>query len=160
MSDETSSTPKSKPAAKPPKADANKAKAKPAAKAKKPKVEDKPFTEFIEQDFLPALQKALKTEGLNDLDLKFAQAPLTIAGISSTEQCWQVAGNWSDRTFQFNLYFPDADIKGQKGFSFATHGAQPSTLESFMIDERRVTLDLMVMYVLQRLNGEKLLARN
>jgi hypothetical protein len=29
-----------------------------------------------------------------------------------------------------------------------------------MIDERRVTLDLMVFYTVQRLNGQKWLARN
>ncbi|MDJ0637113.1 MAG: DUF2996 domain-containing protein [Xenococcaceae cyanobacterium MO_188.B29] len=29
-----------------------------------------------------------------------------------------------------------------------------------MIDERRVTLDLLVLYTLQRLNGQKWLTRN
>jgi len=158
MSDETTSKSESKKSAKSPTADAKKA--KPAAKAKKPKVEDKPFTEFIEQDFLPALKKALTAEGIGDLDLKFAKGTLPIAGASAAEACWQVAGSWSKKTFQFNLYFPDEDIKGQKGFSFSAYGGKPSTLESFMIDERRVTLELMVLYVLQRLNGQKLLARN
>jgi len=37
---------------------------------------------------------------------------------------------------------------------------KPSTLEPFLIDERKVTLDLMVFGVMQRLNGQKWLERN
>ncbi|NES81812.1 MAG: DUF2996 domain-containing protein, partial [Moorea sp. SIO2B7] len=48
----------------------------------------------------------------------------------------------------------------KKAFSYATNGAKPSTIESFMIDERKVTLDLMVMYTIQRLNSQKWLSRN
>jgi len=33
-------------------------------------------------------------------------------------------------------------------------------LEPFLIDERKVTLDLMVFGVMQRLNGQKWLERN
>jgi hypothetical protein len=35
-----------------------------AKKEKPPAVEDKPFAEFIEQDYLPALKKALGSQGL------------------------------------------------------------------------------------------------
>lgn len=137
--------------------------AKPAAKAKKPKepaVEDKPFTEFIEQDFLPSLKAAAAKEGVDDLELKLVKEPLPIAGAAPNEMCWQVQGSWGKGLYQFNLYFPDEDIKGKKAFSFSTNGAKPSILESFMIDERKVSLDLMILYTLQRLNAEKLLARN
>ncbi|MGB3653084.1 MAG: DUF2996 domain-containing protein, partial [Rivularia sp. (in: cyanobacteria)] len=51
------------------------------------------------------------------------------------------------------------DIKGKKAFS-CNEGKRPSTLESFLIDERRITLDLMVFGVVQRLNGQKWLGRN
>ncbi|MGB3208973.1 MAG: DUF2996 domain-containing protein, partial [Crinalium sp.] len=37
---------------------------------------------------------------------------------------------------------------------------KPSTLEPFLIDERKVTLDLMVFGVIQRLNAQKWLVRN
>ena len=50
--------------------------------------------------------------------------------------------------------------KVRKLFLMRLAGAQPSTIESFMIDERRVNLDLMVLYTLQRLNGQKWLVRN
>jgi hypothetical protein len=154
MAEETNATPPEQQAAS----------AQPAAKAKSkkekpPAVEDKPFTEFMAQDFVPALEAAFTKVGIDDISLSFIQEPLPIEGIS-TEPCWQVKGSWKRGAYQFNLYFPDEDIKGQKGFSFATNGAPPSILESFMIDERKVTLDLMVLYVLQRINAEKLLVRN
>ena len=135
---------------------------KPAAakKAKKPKLEDKPFKEFIEQDFTPALQAAFTAEGLKDMNLQFSKQGLPIDGADPDEQCWQIIGNWQNGQRQFNLYFLDEDISGAKAFSSATNGKNPSTIESFMIDERRVTLDLMVLYTLQRLNGQKWLFGN
>ncbi len=134
--------------------------AKAAKKAKPPKVEDKPFPEFIEQHFIPALKEALASQGIEDLDLTFTKKSIPITGANSQEQCSQIIGTWQKGQRQFNLYFPDEDIKGQKAFSYATDGKNPSTIESFMIDERRVTLDLMVLYTLQRLNGQKWLTRN
>ncbi len=135
------------------------AKATPEKKAKPPAVEDKPFTEFINQDFLPALQTALAKIGLGDVTLEFTQKPLPISGADS-KAYWQVQGNWPRDLKKFNLYFFDETIKGSKGFSYSVENRPPSTLESFMIDERKVTLDLMVLYTLQRLNGQKWLGGN
>lgn len=136
---------------------------KPAAKAKKekaPAIEDKPFTEFIEQDYLPALKKAFAKEGIEDVEVAFIKDKIQISGLSKADACWQVAGSWKNGQRRFNIYFPDEDINKQKAFSWATNGAKPSTLESFMIDERKVTLDLMVFYTIQRLNAQKWLAWN
>lgn len=136
---------------------------KPAAKAKKekaPAVEDKPFTEFIEQEYVPALKSAFAKEGIKDVDVTFVKDKIQIPGLSQNGDCWQVAGSWKDGQRRFNVYFPNEDINKQKAFSWATNGAKPSTLESFMIDERRVTLDLMVFYTIQRLNAQKWLERN
>ncbi len=136
---------------------------KPAAKAKKakpPKLEDKPFTEFIEQHFHPSLQEALVAEGLEDIKVKFVKQKIAIQGFDSNQECWQVVGNWQKDSRQFNLYFLDEDISGQKAFSCATDGNESSTLESFMIDEKRITLDLLVLYTIQRLNCQKWLFGN
>lgn len=136
---------------------------KPAAKAKKakpPKLEDKPFSEFIQEHYLPALQEAMKKEGIEDAELTFVQQQVPIQGANSNEPCWQVVGKWNKGDRSFNIYFPDEDIKGQKAFSSTTYDKVPSTLESFMIDERRVTLELLVMYTIQRLNAQKWLTRN
>jgi hypothetical protein len=140
-----------------PAADGAPAKAK-AKKEKAPALEDKPFNEFIEQHFNPALKEALAQQGVKDVKLSFAKKP--VAAVTSGEQCWQVEGDWQDGQRQFNLYFLDENINGKKAFSYASSGAKPSTLESFMIDERKVTLDLLLLYTLQRLNGQKWLQRN
>lgn len=158
MTEETKPTPQpSSEKASPQKSAAKAAKAK---KAKPPKLEDKPFNEFIEQHFHPSLQKALIAEGLDDIKLKFAKQKILIQGFNSNQECWQVVGNWQNDSRQFNLYFLEEDITGQKAFSCATDGYQSSILESFMIDEKRITLDLLVLYTIQRLNCQKWLFGN
>ena len=137
---------------------------KPAAKAaakkeKAPAVEDKPFVEFIQQEYLPAVQKAITQQGVSDLQISFAKQKVPITGFESAEECWQIIGSWQNGLRQFNLYFPDEDIQGKKGFS-CNEGKKPSTLESFLIDERKITLDLLVFGLVQRLNGQKWLGRN
>ncbi|MEM8639885.1 MAG: DUF2996 domain-containing protein [Cyanobacteria bacterium P01_G01_bin.54] len=138
------------------------AKAKPAAKkeAKPPAPEEKPLPEFLEQHFLPALQAAFAEAGLMDMSLSFSQKSIPVLGLPADEQYWQVEGHWLGGDRQFNLYYFDETLKGDKGFSCATSGQPASTLESFMIDERKVSLELMVMYTIQRLNSEKWLGGN
>lgn len=173
MSDETTpnapaseaSTPEAKPAEKPappPKAKAAEAgdekPAKPPKKEKAPALEDKPFADFINQDFLPALKQTLAKAGVANLDLKFEKHKLPIAALGDA-QCWQVIGHWSEGK-QFNIIFSKEDIQGPKFFTWADNGAQPTMLESFMIDERKVNLDLLLLYTVQRLNGQKWLVMN
>ena len=170
--DESASQPKAatapkgdKPAAKAAKPAAAKAAgdkppAKAAKKEKGPAVEDKPFKEFIEQDYLPALKSALSAQGVKDLELTFEKQKFSVPGYSQTDACWQIMGRWQNGgQRQFNLYFPQEDIQGQRAFS-CNEGPYPSTLEPFLIDERKVNLDLMVYGVVQRLNGQKWLVRN
>lgn len=129
-------------------------------KEKPPALEDKPFEQFVQQDFLPSLDKALKEKGLGDVELSFKKQPLTVSGVAEDEEYWQVHGQWLRGKRQFNIAFADANISGQKLFSYSDSGAKPSTLEQFMGDERKVTLDLLLLYTLQRLNGQKWLTRN
>ena len=144
---------------------ASKAKAVPKAKKEKkekpPKLEDKPFNEFMAQHFVPELDKALNESGWNDVKLAFEKGPLAVKGASPNEEYWQVQGNrptGSDR--QFNIVFAKEDISGPKYFYYSQGNSPSSTVEQFMGDERRITLSLMVLYTLQRLNGQKWLARN
>ncbi|NJL83280.1 MAG: DUF2996 domain-containing protein [Chloroflexaceae bacterium] len=137
--------------------------AKPAAKGKKPKepaVEDKPFAEFIEQDFFPALEAALTQQGIETPSLTLLKQPLSLVGSSGNQPCSQVLAQWQQGQRQFRIYFLEGSIGGAKAFSYSTSNSVPSTLESFMIDERKITLDLLVFYTLQRLNGQKWLVRN
>lgn len=133
---------------------------KPAAakKEKKPSVEDKPFAEFMQQDYLPALQKAFAEQGVQGVDLAFKKQKFPVVGYEQDE-CWQIVGHWEKGSRQFNLYFPEEDIQGSKFFS-CNEGSRPSTLEHFLGDERKMSLDLMIYGVMQRLNGQKWLVRN
>jgi hypothetical protein len=129
-------------------------------KEKPPAVEDKPFTDFMQQDFLPALQKALEEHGLGGVQLSFEQQPLKVFGVQDSNSYWHVKGQWPQAGRQFNIAFTQEDIKGPKVFYLADKGGKPSTIEQFMGDERKITLGLMVLYTLQRLNGQKWLTRN
>jgi len=161
-------TPAAKPAAKrPPKAASTDAEgeAEPAAKPKKekpPAPEDKPFADFIQQDYLPALQTGLTQQGLTGVDLQLEKRAVNIVGLTQVPECWQVVGRWrsQNQPREFNIYFFQESIQGQKGFSQSETGKLPSTLESFLIDERKVDLNLLVQGTLRRLNGQKWLARN
>jgi Protein of unknown function (DUF2996) len=133
--------------------------AKPPKKEKPPALEDKPFVEFINQDFLPALKQTLAKTGISDLNLKFEQRTLPIAALGEGE-LWQVIGHWQGGQRQFNIIFSKEDIQAAKFFTWADNGAQPTLLESFMIDERKVNLDLLLLYIVQRLNGQKWLVMN
>lgn len=110
-------------------------------KDKPPPVEEKPFADFIQQDYMPALKAAFAEKQLEDLELTFDGT--------------QVKGDWSQGNKEFIVYFPKEDIKETKAFSVAMAGRQPSTIEPFLIDERRINLDLLVFGVIQRLNGQK-----
>lgn len=159
MSDESTPNPPAEekaPAAEKPAAEKP---ARPPKKEKPPALEDKPFTEFINQDFLPALKQTLAKVGIPDADLQFAKHKLPIAGLGDDE-CWQVTGKWQNGKRQFTIIFSKEDIQGPKFFTWADNGAQPTLLESFMIDERKVNLDLMLLYTVQRLNGQKWLVMN
>jgi hypothetical protein len=137
------------------------AKAPKAKKEKPPAVEDKPFAEFITEHFMPNLTQTLGNLGIEDLNLQFeAAAKLPVPGAEDAGACPQVIGKLQNSQRTFIVGFLNEDIKGQKFFCCADHGAHPSTLESFMIDERKVTLDLLVLYTIQRLNGQKWLTRN
>jgi hypothetical protein len=139
-----------------------KATAKPAAtKEKKPALEDKPFQEFMNDNFTPALQSALESQGVKDIKVSFVEQSLpAITGANPNDKCWQIIGDWQSTQRQFSLYFLDNNIQGAKAFSYATAGRTPSTIESFMIDEKKVSLDLMVLYTIQRLNSQKWLTGN
>ncbi|HEY9644539.1 MAG TPA: DUF2996 domain-containing protein [Coleofasciculaceae cyanobacterium] len=160
MSDETTpQTPEPVAEATAPKVADGEKPAKAPKKEKAPALEDKPFNEFVTQDYLPALAQTLGKIGISDLNLKFEQSKLPIPQMDDAP-CWQVIGQWQGGRRQFHIIFSKEDIQAPKFFCYADNGAQPSTLESFMIDERKVNLDLLLLYTVQRLNGQKWLVRN
>jgi Protein of unknown function (DUF2996) len=145
------------PAAKPPMPEATPV----AKKEKPPAIEAKPFAEFIQTYYLPSLKDGLVKANIN-ADLKFLKQNLPVVGYANAPECWQIEAKWTvpGQTRQFNLYFYEENIQASRGFSITDSGRTASTLESFRIDERKVTLDLLVSGTLQRLNSQKWLTRN
>jgi Protein of unknown function (DUF2996) len=132
----------------------------PPKKEKAPAVEDKPFTDFIHQDYLPALKQALTDKGIPDLKIDLERAKIPVKGFETAPECSQVIGHWSGGQRQFNVYFIDDNIQGQRAISCHDRGNKSSTIEPFLIDERKINLDLLVSGVVLRLNSQKWLTRN
>jgi hypothetical protein len=151
VSDSASSAPKPVAEAKP----SAEAKSAPAVKVKPPAPEDKPFATFIPELFLPALTKQILVCGGPLPDLRLVEAPMPVVSTS----CWQVIGAFPSGR-RFWLCFTAAEINAAKTFSVAESGCEPSLLESFLIDERKTTLALLVSRVVSRLNAQKWLGPN
>jgi Protein of unknown function (DUF2996) len=132
----------------------------PPKKEKPPAVEAKPFSDFIQQDYLPALTQALVDRGVTDLHVDLERAKIAVKGFETAPECSQVIGRWNGGNRQFNVYFFDDSIQGQRAISCVDLGSKPSSIESFLIDERKITLDLLVSGVVLRLNSQKWLLRN
>ena len=128
---------------------------KPAAKAKPPALEDQPFDTFIPQLLLPALAKEVQSYGGPAPELAFCQGPMPVVG----SDCWMVTGELPGER-RFWLCFTKPDIGSAKTIAVAEAGASPSLLESFLIDEKKMTLPLLVSRLVQRLNGQKWLGPN
>lgn len=131
------------------------AKAPAAAKAKPPAVEDQPFASFVPDLLLPALAAECRSYGGPAPELSFEQGAMPVVGAP----CWMVRGSLPGER-RFWLCFTDADIQSAKTLALAEAGAEPSLLESFLIDERKMTLPLLVSRLVQRLNGQKWLGPN
>jgi hypothetical protein len=126
-----------------------------AAKAKPPAPEDKPFAEFVPQLLLPALAQEIQSYGGPEPELTFVEAPMPVVG----SRCWQVQGQLPGKR-RFWLCFTAADINAAKTIAVAEAGSEPSLLESFLIDEKKSSLALLVSRLVQRLNGQKWLGAN
>ena len=118
-------------------------------------IEKKPFQEFINIHLIPALVEEINKRGLeiNIINLDNTNRP--IAG----DKCWVITCEIKD-TCNFWLSFEKEDISSLKSISLSKPNQKPSIIESFLIDEKRITLKLIISRVLQRLNGQKLLGVN
>jgi len=128
---------------------ANKA-AKPAKPAPKPKLEDKPFAAFINDDLLPALKQSLADRNQSPISLELVEGDRPVVG----GNCWMIQGVLQSER-RFWLCFENDSITSGKTIALAESGSDPSLLESFLIDEKRITLALLESRLLQRLNGQK-----
>ncbi len=118
-------------------------------------IEKKPFQEFINIHLIPSLIQEINQRGLevNNINLENTNRP--IAG----DKCWVVNCEIKD-TCSFWLSFEKEDISSSKSISLSKPSQKPSIIESFLIDEKRITLKLIISRVMQRLNGQKLIGIN
>ena len=118
-------------------------------------IEKKPFQEFINIYLIPALKEEIIQRGLeiNNINLQNTYRP--IAG----DKCWVIQCEIKD-ICNFWLSFEKEDISSLKSISLSKPNQKPSIIESFLIDEKKITLKLIISRVLQRLNGQKLIGVN
>ena len=73
--------------------------------------------------------------------------------------CWMVYCELSEQR-KFWLCFNKDIITSDKTILLAESNSDPSIVESFLIDEKKTTLPLLISRVLQRLNGQKWIGVN
>ena len=118
-------------------------------------VEKKPFQEFINIHLIPDLIEEINKRGLEVKNINLKNTNRPIAG----DKCWVINCEIKD-TCNFWLSFEKEDISSLKSISLSKPNQKPSIIESFLIDEKRITLKLIISRVLQRLNGQKLIGVN
>lgn len=120
-----------------------------------PAVESKAFADFIQQDYFPALTKGLADQGVTDLHVNLEHSKIDIKGFEAASDCSQVIGYWNNDKHQFNIYFFEGNIQGQRAFSCSYREHTASTIEPFLVLERKVTLDILVLGLVTRLNSQR-----
>ncbi len=118
-------------------------------------IEKKPFEEFINMHLIPGLVDEFTNRGFEIEDINLKKTLRPIAG----DECWVVYCQIKE-ICKFWLSFEKDDICSTKSISLSKSDQKPSIIESFLIDEKRITLKLIISRILQRLNGQKLIGVN
>ncbi len=127
-----------------------------AKKTDKPlKLEDKPFEEFITKHLIPGLKSSIEQKGTLVRDIKLIEGNRPVVG----GKCWMVFCEMYEYR-KFWLCFNNDVITSDKTILLAESNSEPSIVESFLIDEKKTTLPLLISRVLQRLNGQKWIGEN
>ncbi len=122
---------------------------------KPPKLEDKPFKEFINNHFIPELKISIQKKGTAVSDIRLIEGERPVVG----GNCWMLFCEISEQR-RFWLCFNKELITSDKTILLAESNSKPSIVESFLIDEKKTTLPLLISRVLQRLNGQKWIGAN
>tara|TARA_Y100001968_G_C19215138_1_gene646792 strand:- start:318 stop:773 length:456 start_codon:yes stop_codon:yes gene_type:complete len=128
---------------------------KPKKPNKPPKIEDKPFYEFITNHFIPDLKDSIQHKGVNVNQIELSKGNRPVVG----GECWMVFCELEEQR-KFWLCFNKDIITSDKTILLAESNSEPSIVESFLIDEKKTTLPLLISRVLQRLNGQKWIGTN
>lgn len=123
---------------KPPAKKAAPAKPKPPAKAPA-----KPLPQLMEEDVIPSLRTTLEAQDdLSDIELSFQDNRLEGTFLKK------------DHRYSFWAFFPNGVLTGPKGFSLSSYGSGVSTVEPFLIDEKKITAKHIVFWVEKRLAAQ------
>ncbi|KAG2638278.1 uncharacterized protein LOC120662918 [Panicum virgatum] len=130
------------------KKEATAAAAKPAAAAaaKPKKAPAKPLPEMMQEEIIPPLKDALEAEeNVSQVQLSFQNNTLEGSFIKD------------DVPYYFWAFFPKGDLTGPRGFALSSYSNEVSTIEPFLIDEKRITPQYVVFWVYKRLAGQGIL---
>ncbi|KAM7521940.1 hypothetical protein LguiA_011842 [Lonicera macranthoides] len=129
---------KEKKEAKPAAEKAAPAKPKPPAKAAA-----KPLPQLMEEDVIPSLKSILEAnDDISELQLSFGENRLEGSFVKKSNP------------YIFWAFFPNGALTGPKGFSLSSHGSEVSTVEPFLIDEKKITAKHVVFWVEKRLAAQ------
>ncbi|KAM1731645.1 hypothetical protein ACFX11_017503 [Malus domestica] len=114
--------------------------AKPKVAAKAPV---KALPQMMEEDVIPPLKAILQTQDeLSNIELCFQDNRLEGSFIKK--------GN----PYSFWVFFPSGVLTGPKGFSLSSYGSEASTVEPFLVDEKKITAKHIVFWVEKRLAAQ------
>ncbi len=119
------------------------------------KPEQLPFKVFITEHLFPSIKKALKSHSIELLSIELSKGERPIIG----DECSIIEGEITSNR-KFWICFLTEDISSKKTISLSEENHPPSTIESFLIDEKKISMTLMVSRLIQRLNGQKWLSSN
>ncbi|WOK98147.1 hypothetical protein Cni_G06857 [Canna indica] len=125
---------------------AAKSAAAPAASEKPKKPAAKPLPEMMEEEVIPSLKESLEAqEDVSDIEISFQDNRLEGSFLRK------------DIPYYFWAFFPNGVLTGPKGFSLSSYGSGVSTVEPFLIDEKRITAKQVVFWVKKRLAAQGIL---
>ncbi|KAF8414312.1 hypothetical protein HHK36_002314 [Tetracentron sinense] len=125
------------------KASQKEAPAKPKPPAKAPA---KPLPQLMEEDVIPSLKAIFEAQDdLSEINLSFQDNRLEGSFLKN------------NIPYSFWAFFPDGVLTGPKGFSLSSYGSGVSTVEPFLIDEKRITAKHVVFWVEKRLAAQGIL---
>ncbi|XP_068643960.1 uncharacterized protein [Aristolochia californica] len=106
----------------------------------------KALPELMEEDVLPSLKAILEAQDdLTEIELSFQDNKLEGSFLQN------------GIPYTFWAFFPDGVLTGPKGFSLSSYGSGASTVEPFLIDEKRITAKHVVFWVEKRLAAQGIL---
>ncbi|KAI5679847.1 hypothetical protein M9H77_01074 [Catharanthus roseus] len=117
------------------------AKKKPAAKAAA-----KSLPQMMEEEVIPQLRTILEAQqDITDLQLSFQDNKLE--------------GSFLKKEYPYSFWalFPDGVLTGPKGFCLSSYGTEVSTVEPFLIDEKKITAAHVIFWVEKRLAAQGIL---